>query len=113
MKMSAMLLVSSAMMTLGVGSAAAGKEAVNESLSCLSTQTNGSGENLFQTCVSDTGSIPLFRTRQGGGDNISGDGYVICDSQTGGGRRRHEIQPGQHGRRHGQDGQDVLPEVLT
>ncbi len=80
----AMLLSLLAMVTLSMGSAAADKEAVDESLNCLGTQTSGSGEKLFQTCVSDTGSVPLFRTRQGGGDNIASDGYMICDDASGG-----------------------------
>jgi hypothetical protein len=58
----------------------------DESLNCLNnkTQKSGSGENFFETCVSDTGSVPIFRTRQGSGDNIASDGYMICDSATGG-----------------------------
>lgn len=84
MRMWMMLLSLLAMVALSMGSAAADKEAVDESLNCLGTQTSGSGEKLFQTCVSDTGSVPLFRTRQGGGDNIASDGYMICDDASGG-----------------------------
>ena len=59
----------------------AAQKEVDESLSCLgATQKSGAGENFLETCVSDTGSVPLFRTRAGGGNNISSDGYMICDA---------------------------------
>lgn len=77
--------VLSLLMVLAAVPAAAEKSG-NESLSCVGnkTQKSGSGETFFETCVSDTGSVPIFRTRAGGPDHISSDGYMICDSATGG-----------------------------
>jgi hypothetical protein len=55
--------------------------------SCTSTETSGTGAQLFATCVTDTGNVRKFVT-PAGVDSFaaagSGDSYSICDSETGG-----------------------------
>jgi hypothetical protein len=64
--------------------AAAQKEGGNESSTCISTQTSGSGEALFATCVTNTGNVTKFVTPSGV-SNLHGDSYAICDQETGAG----------------------------
>src|SRR5215475_11229958 len=45
---------------------------------CISTQTTGSGEKFFSTCVTDTGNVARFITPSGV-DHLNIDGYAICD----------------------------------
>jgi hypothetical protein len=54
-----------------------------ESSACVSTQTSGSGDKLFATCVTDTGNVGKFITPSGV-ENLNIDSYVICDDETGG-----------------------------
>jgi hypothetical protein len=50
---------------------------------CPTTQTSGSGEKLFTTCITETGNVEKFIT-PAGVDNLVIDSYIICDAESGG-----------------------------
>jgi hypothetical protein len=64
-----------------LGPATAQKDGGDESSACISTQTSGSGQTLFSTCVTNTGNVAKFITPSGV-SNIYADSYAICDAET-------------------------------
>lgn len=69
---------------VAVGRSDAQKERLElESTTCLSTQTSGAGEKLFETCVTESGNVAKFVTPNNV-DHLNIDGYAICDDAHGG-----------------------------